>query len=166
VGTRPISLLLLDAEDAICHHCLSSIDQHNLWDDHLHHSLLFVNRLVGPSPSHRPRHREHKMSLLVGTLRGRRSDERGRRKKADWTSSILSRAKQSLCSSAGRVNEGWEKAESYSGRVVGTCGATTAKISLRRALFILRSDSVVVDSEGEAFTSINHGRNFESMRTS
>jgi hypothetical protein len=56
--------------------------------------------------------------------------------------------------------------EKYSGRVAGTCGATTANMSLKRALFMMRSDSVVVVREGEALTSNSQGRSFESIRTS
>lgn len=56
--------------------------------------------------------------------------------------------------------------ENYSGNVAGTCGATTANISRNNALFIILSDSVVVLNDGDAFTSNNHGRNFESIKTS
>jgi hypothetical protein len=40
----------------------------------------------------------------------------------------------------------------YSGRDGGTLGATTANMSRNKALFIMRSDSVVVLKDGEAFT--------------
>jgi hypothetical protein len=40
----------------------------------------------------------------------------------------------------------------YSGRDGGTLGATTANMSRSKALFIMRSDSVVVLKDGEAFT--------------